>query len=191
MNFWKWYIPDNDCTDVLTLNTKSVFFLYWCCGTLFPETWLEKGLWATIDSITYSGHLSSLCSCISYSTFIFLFIQFHFLFWTFIYRHILYHHQMKLAFIVAFYLFWLYLCTLYIFFNFAIIFAYWFFSNDKFYMLYAICSSLCILRLKTLSFYNFILHIQYHLWYYQTLHWLSMSIFLSHKNEWICSDQTK
>lgn len=72
------YNHDNDCTDVFVIDVVA---------TLFPETRLEEGLWATIESITYSpsSQQSVLMHILLYFHFLFYSISHILFFKTFIY----------------------------------------------------------------------------------------------------------
>lgn len=137
MNFWKWYIPDNDCTDVLTLNTKWFFFSLLMLWHFIPRDMAGERFVGHHRQYHILGVILAVCAH-AYLILLSFSYLFNFMYFIFLNIHLqtyfvspsdeisIYSGILSLLIVFMYFVY---------FFNFAIIFAYWFFSNDKFYML--------------------------------------------------------
>lgn len=131
IDFWKWYISDN----VLTVNTKC--FLSLMLWHFIPRDMAGERFVGHHRKYHILGVILAVCAH-AYLILLSFSYLFNFMYFIFLNIHLqtyfvspsdeisIYSGILSLLIVFMYFVY---------FFNFAIIFAYWFFSNDKFYML--------------------------------------------------------
>lgn len=130
INFWKWYILDN----VLTVNTKCIFLMLWhfiprdMAGERFVGHHRQYHIIRVILAVCAHAYLILLSFSYLFNFMYFIFLNIHLqtYFVSPSDEISIYSGILSLLIVIMYFVY---------FFNFAIIFAYWFFSSDKFYML--------------------------------------------------------